>query len=48
MKKSEGAHTVCAEVTDVIAANKHGDHFPVVAEIDALLRKDMASLLLNW
>lgn len=30
------AHGVAAEVADVIAADEHGDHFPVVLEIDAL------------
>lgn len=30
------AHAVCAGVTYVIATNKHGDHFPVIVEIDAL------------
>lgn len=35
-KKREIAHAVCAEVTYVIAAYKHGDHFPVIVEIDAL------------
>lgn len=32
----KGAHGVNAEVTDVIAADEHGDHFPVVLEINAL------------
>lgn len=30
------AHGVSAEVTDVIAADEHGDHLPVVLEINAL------------
>ena len=29
-------HCVCAEVTNVISPDEHGDHFPVILEIDAL------------
>lgn len=35
-KIDKNAHAVCAEVTYVIASNKHGDHFPVIVEINAL------------
>lgn len=41
----KGAHAVSAEVTDVIAADEHGDHFPVVLEINALWRKNTSTLL---
>lgn len=30
------AHGVSAEVADVVAADEHGDRFPVVVEINAL------------
>lgn len=40
------SHSVCAEVTDVIATNKHGDHFPVIMEIEAL--KEIRSKSFNW
>lgn len=36
MQKSMSTHAVCAEVTQVIASNKHGDNFPVIVEINAL------------
>lgn len=32
------AHAVGAEVTDVVSADKHCDHFPVVVKINALQR----------
>lgn len=35
-QRVKGAHGVSAEVADVIAADEHGDHFPVVLEINAL------------
>lgn len=36
LSRTNCAHAVSAEVTQVIATDEHGDHLPVVVKINAL------------